>query len=502
MLKKVLLSTALILSACSSIEDMPLPITSKSEKAIEFYEKGRYLQEQGEDYEASQNYEAALRIDADFVLANLNVQVEDPVQRRKYRDVAVSNKENVSDAEKLQVEIWMAYRDQENDKVIGLAKELTKKYPNSSESHIVLGDAYINQYMFEEGMASFEKAIEINPNSFRGYYGLVARHVVLGGPIMLPKEQRDEVKAKKYSEELIRIRPNSPVVYQIRANIERNASNFEEANKLYQKMIDVCNENGSLLKTTALLISGHNLMFSGDTEKAMNNYNEGIAIAATPQRQHNITFYKVYAHLLDNNYYEALNTLDGMLEIADQTSTSKERVIGNKAVIYWNKMMVHAHNQEKEKAFESLDKMIEYSEMNVDKDNNRQVRGFNGNKYRFSAWINALFGNYQKAKDQLKEHLKYVDKEKDGPTAMNNYYAISGMVSLMEGDPEKAVQSFENRNQQAEGEIYYNYFYGLALKAVGRTDEANEVFRFISNFNFLGWTTGVVRNMAQKALDS
>ena len=85
---------------------------------------------------------------------------------------------------------------------------------------------------------------------------------------------------------------------------------------------------------------------------------------------------------------------------------------------------------------------------------------------------------------------------------MNNYYAINGMVSLMEGNPQKAIESFESRATQAQGEIYYNYFYGLALKAVGRTDEAKEIFTFISNFNFLGWTTGVVRNMAQKALDS
>ena len=146
--------------------------------------------------------------------------------------------------------------------------------------------------------------------------------------------------------------------------------------------------------------------------------------------------------------------------------------------------------------------IIEFSEMNVDKDNDRQLRGFNEAKYRFSAWINALFGNYQIAKNQLKENLKYIDKETDGPNAMNNYYAISGMVSLMEGNPQKAIESFESRATQAQGEIYYNYFYGLALKAVGRTDEAKEIFTFISNFNFLGWTTGVVRNMAQKALDS
>ena len=502
MFRKYFSFIALFLTACSSVEDVPLPITSKSEKAVEFYKKGKYLQQQGEGFEGSTNYEAALRIDSDFVLANLSVFVEDPVQRRKYRDAAVANKDNVSDAERLMVEMWIAGRDGDPSKRLELAQKLVEMYPKSSESYVALGNVYVEQFSFDEAISSFEKAIDINPDSWRGYYGLVARHVVLGGNNMLPQDQRDESKAIKYSEELIRIRPNSPRAYQIRANIERNKSNFEEANKLYQKMIDVCNENGSLLKTTALLISGHNLMFSGDTQKAMENYDEGIAIASTPQRQHDVTFYKVYAHLLEDNYYDAINVLDEMLRIVEQTSTSKENIVGNKASIYWNKMMVHAHNQEKKEAFESLEKMIEFSEMNVDKDNGRQLRGFNEAKYRFRAWINALFGNYQIAKNQLAENLKYIDKETDGLNAMNNYYAINGMVSLMEGNPQKAIESFESRATQAQGEIYYNYFYGLALKAVGRTDEANEIFTFISNFNFLGWTTGVVRNMAQKALDS
>ena len=150
--------------------------------------------------------------------------VEDPVQRRKYRDAAVANKDNVSDAERLMVEMWMAGRDGNPAKRLELALKLVEMYPKSSESHVALGNVYVEQFRFDEAISSFEKAIDINPDSWRGYYGLVARHVVLGGNNMLPKDQRDESKAIEYSEELIRIRPNSPRAYQIRANIERNKS--------------------------------------------------------------------------------------------------------------------------------------------------------------------------------------------------------------------------------------------------------------------------------------
>ncbi|MFL3053026.1 MAG: hypothetical protein ACJZ15_07575 [Candidatus Neomarinimicrobiota bacterium] len=51
------------------------------------------------------------------------------------------------------------------------------------------------------------------------------------------------------------------MAYQLRANIERQYSNFEAAKPLYQKMVDVVNETGSSAKPTALLISGHNLAY-------------------------------------------------------------------------------------------------------------------------------------------------------------------------------------------------------------------------------------------------
>ena len=63
-----------------------------------------------------------------------------------------------------------------------------------------------------------------------------------------------------------------------RANIERQHSNFEEANKLYQKMVDVCNETGSTAKSTALTISAHNLLFSGQLDEFNKMYDEAIAI--------------------------------------------------------------------------------------------------------------------------------------------------------------------------------------------------------------------------------
>ena len=71
MFKKLLFTTVLILNACSSVEDVPLPVTSSSEKALELYNEAMEYADKWEAREAQQKMAAALRIDPNFILANL-----------------------------------------------------------------------------------------------------------------------------------------------------------------------------------------------------------------------------------------------------------------------------------------------------------------------------------------------------------------------------------------------------------------------------------------------
>ena len=142
MFKKLSMVSLIVLSACSSVKDEALPITSASQKAVDFYSAAFVHQGQGEGIEARNNFYSALRVDPNFVLANLYVNEPDPQQRRKYRQTAVDNKDSASDAERIQVEMWQAGRDGKSSERLDLAKELVKKYPNSSESHVWLGIVY------------------------------------------------------------------------------------------------------------------------------------------------------------------------------------------------------------------------------------------------------------------------------------------------------------------------------------------------------------------------
>tara|TARA_B100001559_G_scaffold160534_1_gene134715 strand:+ start:342 stop:1847 length:1506 start_codon:yes stop_codon:yes gene_type:complete len=501
MFKKLFMITLFVLSACSSVKDEALPITSSSEKAKEFFKIAVKHFEQGENLEAQNNFSAALRVDPNFVMANLYGWTNDPLQNRKYRNTAIQNKENASEAERIIVEMWEAQRDGKSSKRLELAKDLVNKYPNSSESHTWLGDVYTEQFMFDEAIESYKVATKINPDQYNAWRELARHHVVEGTNNMLPKEKLNKELVIKYTEEMIRIRPLGPKGYQLRANVERQFSNFEGAKPHYQKMVDVANETGSSAKTAALLVSGHNLLFNGESDAGIKMYDEAISIAATPQWAFGLTTnFKAIGYLFVGDYYEAQNILNEALKTIDETSNSEEQVNNNRSGLYWNLMMVQSHNQQKSEALKSLEMWKKYRKLTLNEDNKRNVDAYSASNFVTEAWMNTLFGNYTKAKSLLKKHYNIVSKW-DSPSALDNYNGVSGMVYVMEGNPLKALEFFNERIDPSNYQ-YYGYFKALALKATQKEKEANEIFKFISNYNFLTWEAGLTRELSKKALES
>jgi len=162
--------------------------------------------------------------------------------------------------------------------------------------------------------------------------------------------------------------------------------------------------------------------------------------------------------------------------------------------------MIQSHNQQKKEAFDSLKKWEKYRKANLDESNELRVSLYYAANYQTEAWMNTLFGDYTKAKSLLKKLYEIASKS-DNPSALDGYNGISGMVYVMEGNPSKALEFFNERISPANYQ-YYSYFKALALKATQNKKEANEIFEFIANYNFASWEVGLTRELAKKALES
>ena len=275
MIRKLSILFTLILFACTGTEDIKLPVTTSSEKALELYNEGIKYSDKWEGREAQQKFAAALRIDPNFILANLYAGSDDPALVRQYRARAVENKSNGTESEEIKVDMWLAQREGRQTDAMNLAKRLIELYPNSSEPYIILGDLQSQAQDFEAAIETYEKATKINPKNLDAWFGLFTHQIPINYYYKLaPESLRSREKAVYYADKMIEVAPDNPRSYNLRANIDRKFSDFENAKKYYQRALDVCNETGSSLKPTTLLVAGHNYMFSGDNETAMKFYQE------------------------------------------------------------------------------------------------------------------------------------------------------------------------------------------------------------------------------------
>jgi len=488
--------------SCSKTVDVALPITSSNEKALELYKQGYNHFTQTEGLEAKNLFEQALSLDPDFILANLYVPETDPNKRKNYRDRAIANKNNGNEAEKLRVDIWVAGRDGRSTDVVSFAKELVNRYPNSSEAYVFLGNAYTAVKDFDSAIAQYNKALKINSEQYQAWWGLASHQVNVGGNLKLSKERQTKALALKYTKGMVKTRPIAPFSYQVRANVERQYSNFKAATPLYQKMVDVAEETGSSLKGGAHNVLAHNYLFSGDAEMARKNYDRSIALARSPISTVNRSFYKLFSYLFQNDYEGALSfaqELDNNLNTLEFTEASLNQ---QKARVEFSKFLAYAHNQQKEEAYSALNARKNYAAaamVLMEVDEVRQ-RDFDLTSARNEAWYHILFGEYDQAEEQLAKLYSIASKIQN-PTALDNYNALSGMVRLFSGDAKGALTYF-NDNIIPENYLYYGYFKGLALKGAGETAKAEEIFNYIANYNFSGWPPALVRSLAIKQLES
>ena len=70
----------------------------------------------------------------------------------------------------------------------------------------------------------------------------------------------------------------------------------------------------------------------------------------------------------------------------------------------WHKMICYAHNQMEEDAYEALSKIIQNNKKRAQilKDDN-VYRDIKSNEQYQTAWVNILFGKYDKAKERPKK---------------------------------------------------------------------------------------------------
>jgi len=384
------------------------------------------------------------------------------------------------------------------DDALMYSQKLTGQNPQSYQAYNNLGVVYELRREFLKSKEAFEKAIDLNRDNYLAYRWLWGQYFSEHGSLKMAPDQKKYVDGGlEYLNELIRIRPESGQPYHSKANLYRKIGDFEKAKPFYEKSLQ--KRKGSSAEGTALIVSGHNYMFSGDFETARERYDLAVQKAPIKESKFNLNNYITWSYIFQDDYTGAIQNINKIEEKLNVLGFSGEALLQRESQLSWQKFVCYAHNQMEAKADSALNKNELYREKRtaifqddiMNRDNKTTT-------LYMKAWRDVLFGKYNTAKDHLNE-LRHIMEKINSPTAMYDYYNLLGMVALMEGNAEESLESFEKGDPD---DTYFLYFKALALKASGDKTGAKKILTDIANTNFSYWQLAIVRTRARTMLES
>jgi tetratricopeptide (TPR) repeat protein len=238
----LLVVTCAALTACSS-QAKPSPdtqppagsaatitATSKSPEAVAHFKTGEMLLDNVRTTEAAAEFDQAVKLDPDFVLAHALHGVATPGPAGlKELETAMEAAGGLPEAERVLIEGSVANRRGEATKAQGAFVRLTELVPGDWRSHYSLGQQLLLDQKYPEAVAALKKATALNANAggaqnMLGYAAL---------------RQGDAEGAIAAFQEYVRILPKEPNPQDSLGEALLAAGRFKESEAAFQKALEL-----------------------------------------------------------------------------------------------------------------------------------------------------------------------------------------------------------------------------------------------------------------------
>ncbi|MCX6337590.1 MAG: tetratricopeptide repeat protein [Bacteroidetes bacterium] len=512
----------MLLSCSEKKEAKRIPLTSTSKEAIENYNQGVFRDEQLENDESNASFKKAFELDSNFALAKINYNnPTDPADNKKRLVDAYNNRAKLSEIESVIVSIkYETTINNDYAKSDLMMDSLIKKYPDYYE--LYLNSAYIkNKLNNTDGcMNRFKEALNVNPECYAAALSLPDLHSTNGTPSganyfnMLPLEKRNLDEAEKYFKLAAKIRPKAPATSRMYGNLYRTKGDLDKALEKYQESETLNTEKSSLLAQSYQML-GHVYLYKGEYDKSREYYkkyeNFGIELRKKFGGNTGVSDRIALTYLYEKKYDEVILEANQILVKIDSLKIPERNKITNRFSIEDLKFATYGHSLKEEDAQASMNKLINYriaykmDQIKLATNQNEINRIDNAVKcdsLYYNIWFNILFAHYEEAEKKTKDfEMASTEQLKTNPKAMNRYYSLLGYLNLMEGKVNESLENFK-KVIGIEDDIYFYYFYALALKAQGNKVESEKIFTKINSVYFVQWQVAIVKELAKAQLNA
>jgi tetratricopeptide (TPR) repeat protein len=237
----LLAASLLVLIACSSPSATPaaqappptaavITATSKSPEAVQHFKKGQELFDNLRTTEAAAEFNRALELDGQFILAHAYHGLSTPgPDGLKELEAAAAAAGSLPEPERVLIEAAAATRRGEQDKATAAFVRLTQLAPGDWRAHYSLGQQLLNNQKYADAASALKKATSLNANAggAQNMLGYVALR------------QGDTEGAIAAFEQYVRIMPQEPNPQDSLGEALLAAGRFKESEAAFQKALEL-----------------------------------------------------------------------------------------------------------------------------------------------------------------------------------------------------------------------------------------------------------------------
>jgi tetratricopeptide (TPR) repeat protein len=486
-----------------SNENTFLPVSSTNKEAVEFYRNAMDNLFKKEYSEARTNFISALKLDPNFILANLfinesNQELKEKYKKRAFQNISKANPYEVFELKSdslINTKGWGQSYDERKE----LINDLEKIYSNIPEFNNRKASVIGNKYFAPNASKSiefFKKAIKINPSYYVPYNNLMEFKYIRQNEIL--KLKTDENFYSNFDKELnliVKKFPNNTEILSTAAKLYSNSYNskdikrLEKAVELIEKAIEVSKKDTrSNLNIHYRTLSG--IYSNGGKIKESTEVIKFALDSAQDDQQLIDTYFDLFSiNIYNGNLLDAVKSIDEFESVIGGFGFSKEKILKCKVGLNFYKSVIYAHANQSMRTKESInnylaassDLMAFFKLDENDPDLNRKINSLPGNgEWKGNMWktmrpgwsednviwLNTIIGDHSYA---AKIHAK--KEERTGNRAL----WIDGISEVLKGNVQKGYDIFKENTFLA----YHQYFMAQAALNLGKKDEAKLILQKI-----------------------
>jgi tetratricopeptide (TPR) repeat protein len=456
-----------------------IPITTSSEKALEYFNEGIALAQKLRGQEAVYYYLKAIAEDRDFAMAYLqlaHVQTT-PKLTIKYFNKAKSLIKKVSEGEQLIILAAEARFNNDREKENEYYLELIEKYPNDEMVHNTYGNFLYGLRKYKGTIKHHKIALELNPELSQPYNMLGYTYRQLG----------DYDEAEKYFKQYINLIQNDPNPYDSYAELLLKKGEFEESINYYRRALEI------QPKFIASIIGiSTNLTLLDRHEDACNELERVESLSDDPGNLKQMHVAKAVVNVDRRNFDKALEELK--MNISISKGIKDDVALGNDLAHIGGLYLLQ---DDFENALRYYEKSIDYFER---ADISQEL------KYYIKRQLFVHAGRVAWRQNDIEKLKKYTEKyESSAKKTLNlneirNVHELTGHINLLEEMYEDAIYEYKQAN--LENPIIL-YMMGTAYEELGDYKKAQKIYESVAHFNSLNdMNYAYIRKIALEKLNN